>query len=68
MSGLLIKNDPEYCQYWWNLYAFDVYCAVRDGNKTKYEEAISNLAKFETHIRKEYPTLIKRLKRSVDWS
>lgn len=62
------REEPAYCQYWWNVYAFDVYCAVRDNDKEKYDKALGDLKKFETHIRKNYPTLLRRLKRPVEWS
>lgn len=62
------NEEPEFCQYWWNVYAFDVYCAVRDDDRPRYEKALKDLREFETHIRKTHPTILRKLKRPVEWS
>jgi hypothetical protein len=62
------REEPEFIKYWWNVYSFDVYCAKRSNNKDDYDKAVAVLEEFEAHIQEAYPTILRKLKRPVEWS
>lgn len=63
-----LNPKHENCKYWWNLFSFDVYCAYREGNREKYDEAMRVLRAYQVHILERYPTLLYTLKQPVEWS
>lgn len=62
-----MTRDETYI-YWWNLYLFDVYCAKKDGDRKKYDEALNVVNKFEAHIQEKRPFILKQLSKPVEWS
>lgn len=61
-------DRDEMYTYWWNLYLFDVYCAQKDGDRNKYDEAMNILKTFEAHVQTKRPYILSKLSKPVDWS